>query len=156
MPRMIETVRVVGLGKVGELVATLLVDAGFAVTAFDARLRKDLPDLSFAVDSLDVRDGEALRAALKGADAVVSCMPYNLNLPVAEAAHEVGLHYFDLTEDVPTTQRVMQLAATNPSHVLAPQHRAEGGGAPPPSGRTARLCVQLVRRGRRQRVPQRL
>jgi saccharopine dehydrogenase-like NADP-dependent oxidoreductase len=118
MARLINVVRVVGLGKVGELVATLLSDAGFAVTAYDARPHTDL---AFATESLDVRDTEALRAALKGADAVVSCLPYHLNLPVAEAAHHVGLHYFDLTEDVATTQRVMQLAGQDPRHVLAPQ-----------------------------------
>jgi saccharopine dehydrogenase-like NADP-dependent oxidoreductase len=116
--RRIRTVKVIGLGKVGELVATLLGEAGFTVSAYDARPRVDLP---FRTEALDVRDGEALRAALKGTDAVVSCLPYHLNLPVAEVASEVALHYFDLTEDVPTTQRVMELAAEDPQHVLAPQ-----------------------------------
>jgi saccharopine dehydrogenase-like NADP-dependent oxidoreductase len=115
---LINEVRVIGLGKVGELVAVLLADSGFTVTAFDARNRSDLP---FACKALDVRDGAALRAALAGADAVVSCMPYNLNLGVAEAAHEGGVHYFDLTEDVPTTNRVLELAAQKPRAVYAPQ-----------------------------------
>ncbi len=118
MSRLINSVRVIGLGKVGELVATLLADAGFSVVAYDARERTDLP---FKTEALDVRDAEALRTALKGADAVVSCLPFHLNLPVAEVAHDVAIHYFDLTEDVPTTQRVMQLAAQDPQHVLAPQ-----------------------------------
>jgi saccharopine dehydrogenase-like NADP-dependent oxidoreductase len=118
MARSINEVRVVGLGKVGELVATLLADSGFTVTAYDARERSDLP---FATKALDVTDTIALRGALDGADAVVSCLPYNLNLGVAEAAHEVGVHYFDLTEDVPTTNRVLELAAGRPNHVYAPQ-----------------------------------
>lgn len=118
MARLINSVRVVGLGKVGELVATLLADAGFEVTAYDARTRPGLP---FTTEILDGTDGEALRAALKGADAVVSCLPYNLNLPVAEAAHDVGIHYFDLTEDVPTTQRVLELAAQGAPIAYAPQ-----------------------------------
>jgi saccharopine dehydrogenase-like NADP-dependent oxidoreductase len=118
MARSINEVRVVGLGKVGELVATLLADSGFSVTAFDARGRSDLP---FVSKVLDVRDGEALRAALTGADAVISCLPYTLNLGVAEAAHDTGVHYFDLTEDVPTTNRVMELAALDPRTVYAPQ-----------------------------------
>ncbi|UQX87690.1 saccharopine dehydrogenase NADP-binding domain-containing protein [Jatrophihabitans telluris] len=118
MTRSINEVRVVGLGKVGELVATLLADSGFSVTAYDARERSDLP---FATKSLDVRDARALRDALTDADAVVSCLPFNLNLGVAEAAFEVGVHYFDLTEDVPTTNRVLELSAQNPSHVMAPQ-----------------------------------
>jgi len=118
MARSINEVRVVGLGKVGELVATLLADSGFTVTAYDARERSDLP---FATKSLDVSDTGALRGALDGADAVVSCLPYNLNLGVAEAAHDVGVHYFDLTEDVPTTKRVLELSAENPKVVYAPQ-----------------------------------
>ncbi len=115
---MINSVRVIGLGKVGELVATLLGDSGFSVTAYDARPRTDLP---FETGTLDVRDADAVRVALKGADAVVSCMPYHLNLGVAEAAHELNVHYFDLTEDVPTTNRVKELAADNGRIVYAPQ-----------------------------------
>ena len=115
---MITNVRVIGLGKVGELVATLLADSGFLVTAYDARPRSGLP---FPTATLDVRDADALRVALAGSDAVVSCMPYHLNLGVAEAAHEVGVHYFDLTEDVPTTNRVRELAAKGGDLVYAPQ-----------------------------------
>ncbi len=118
MARSINEVRVVGLGKVGELVATLLADSGFAVVAYDSREHSDLP---FASMALDVRDGAALREALAGADAVVSCLPYHLNLGVAEAAHDVGVHYFDLTEDVPTTNRVLELSAAQPKSVYAPQ-----------------------------------
>ena len=55
MARQIRTVKVFGLGKVGELVATLLGEAGFTVSAFDARPRVDLP---FSTEALDVRDGE--------------------------------------------------------------------------------------------------
>ena len=118
MARLIHSVRVIGLGKVGELVATLLADAGFEVTALDARMRTGLP---FATAALDVHDTAALADALTGADAVVSCLPYNLNLPVAEAAYAGGVHYFDLTEDVPTTNRVLELAAKGGDTVLAPQ-----------------------------------
>jgi saccharopine dehydrogenase-like NADP-dependent oxidoreductase len=117
--RVISSVRVIGLGKVGELVACLLDDSGFTVTAYDALGRDDLP---FETATLDVRDPSAVRAALKGADAVVSCMPFHLNLGVAEAAHDMGVHYFDLTEDVPTTNRVMELAALHDDGVVyAPQ-----------------------------------
>jgi saccharopine dehydrogenase-like NADP-dependent oxidoreductase len=115
---MISSIRVIGLGKVGELVATLLTDSGFAVKAYDARERSDLP---FETGVLDVRDADAVRCALKGADAVVSCLPYHLNLGVAEAAPEVGVHYFDLTEDVPTTKLVRELAAKHADLVFAPQ-----------------------------------
>jgi saccharopine dehydrogenase-like NADP-dependent oxidoreductase len=113
----IESVRVVGLGKVGELLALLLHESGYKVLALDARPRTDLP---FDTAIVDVRDDASLRDALNGADAVVSAMPYNLNLGVAEAAAELGLHYFDLTEDVSTTQRIRELADGS-STVFAPQ-----------------------------------
>ncbi len=118
MARSINEVRVVGLGKVGELVAILLADSGFTVTAYDARERSNLP---FATKTLDVADAAALHDALEGADAVVSCLPYNLNLGVAEASHATSVHYFDLTEDVATTNRVFELSGDNPKVVWAPQ-----------------------------------
>jgi len=113
----IERIRVLGLGHVGSLVAHLLTDAGFAVAGADLRAR---PDLGFPVDALDVADPDALRRALDGFDAVVSCLPYDRNLDVAEAAAAAGLHYFDLTEDVPTTARIRELAA-GADTLMAPQ-----------------------------------
>lgn len=114
----IENVAVFGLGKVGELVAHLLVRAGFSVVGFDARERADL---GFETRTLDVADGSELRSALKAVDAVVSCLPYHLNISVAEAAFDTGVHYFDLTEDVPTTNRVIELAKDRPDNVFVPQ-----------------------------------
>ncbi len=35
--------------------------------------------------------------------AVVSALPYFLNKNIAQLAHDLGIHYFDLTEDIPTT-----------------------------------------------------
>ena len=39
---------------------------------------------------------------------------------MAEVAHELGIHYFDLTEDVPTTRRIRELAETS-AGLMAPQ-----------------------------------
>jgi saccharopine dehydrogenase-like NADP-dependent oxidoreductase len=113
----IERIRVLGLGKVGELVAHLLQGAGFDVAGGDLRPR---PELGFPVDAFDVFDPEALRRELDGFDAVVSCLPFDRNLGVAEAAAAAGLHYFDLTEDVPTTTRIRELAV-GADVVMAPQ-----------------------------------
>lgn len=113
----IERIRVLGLGKVGELVAHLLQEAGFSVAGGDLRPR---PDLGFPVAPFDVADPDALRRELVGFDAVVSCLPWDRNLAVAEAAAATGLHYFDLTEDVPTTTRIRELA-DGAETVMAPQ-----------------------------------
>ena len=114
MARIINQVAVFGLGKVGELVALLLADAGFKVVGLDADPRPVLTadGVELEVRPLDVTDDAGLRESLRGVDAVVSCLPYHLNITVAEAAHDAGVHYFDLTEDVPTTQRVLELSAT--------------------------------------------
>ena len=113
----LEKVAILGLGKVGHLAAELLDGAGFAVTAFDNRAGVTAP---FAVRPLDVADPAALRAALAGQHAVLSCLPYALNKGVSSVAHALGLHYFDLTEDVPTTQHIRSLAADSRG-LMAPQ-----------------------------------
>lgn len=117
MSRSINQVAVFGLGKVGELVATLLLDSGFKVIGYDAVERSGL---SFETRPLDVSDALGLREALHGVDAVVSCLPFSLNIDVAEAANAASVHYFDLTEDVPTTNRVMEMSAARGAAGLTP------------------------------------
>ncbi len=110
-----KTIAVLGLGKVGTLAAELLHEAGFTVTGIDAAVRDDLP---FATRAADLAaDAGALFA---GQDAVLSCLPFHLNARLAEAAHAAGLHWFDLTEDVPTTDRIRALAPTS-AGLMAPQ-----------------------------------
>ena len=104
------SVAVLGLGKVGRLATRLLHDAGLAVHAHD--LQPPSSDAPFDIEATDVSDPVALDAALGGVDAVLSCLPYHLNVGVAESAHQAGIHYFDLTEDVPTTARIRELAET--------------------------------------------
>jgi saccharopine dehydrogenase-like NADP-dependent oxidoreductase len=119
MARIINQVAVFGLGKVGELVAVMLGESGFKVVGYDAAPRDDF---NFEVRPLDVKDADGLRESLRGVDAVVSCLPYHLNIDVAEAAADAGTHYFDLTEDVPTTNRVIELAgAQGVAAAFAPQ-----------------------------------
>jgi saccharopine dehydrogenase-like NADP-dependent oxidoreductase len=118
MARIINQVAVFGLGKVGELVADLLGESDFKVVGYDAAPRQDL---GFEVKALDVQDAGGLRDALRGVDAVVSCLPFHLNIAVAEAAYDARVHYFDLTEDVPTTRRVIELAGDRPGAAFAPQ-----------------------------------
>lgn len=112
-----QRVLVLGLGKVGSLVATLLKESDFEVTGVDAAPRPELP---FKTLGLDLRDGAAFARLLGEFDAVVSCLPFHLNIPLAHAAHAAGLHYFDLTEDVPTTHAILDLAKTSKG-LMAPQ-----------------------------------
>lgn len=116
-----DTIAVLGLGKVGLLAARLLAVAGFDVVGHDLRTpaSSESPEL-FDLQATDVADDEALSRALSAADAVLSCLPYTLNRRVADAAHQLGIHYFDLTEDVTTTKHIRTLAQTSKG-VMAPQ-----------------------------------
>ncbi|WP_051292987.1 saccharopine dehydrogenase family protein [Olivibacter sitiensis] len=102
-------IAIIGLGKVGSLVGTLLSE-DFQVEGLDRFLSSD--DFTFPVVTGDVTDEALLKSFLKNKQGVVSCLPYHLNIGVAEVAHELGIHYFDLTEDVMTTTAVRRLAQT--------------------------------------------
>lgn len=113
----IERIAVLGLGKVGHLVAELLAESGLEVTGIDTRAT-NLAGVRMVV--LDVGNDHDLETELAAHDAVVSCLPYHFNQRIADIAHRNGLHYFDLTEDVPTTQHIRRLAESAEA-VMAPQ-----------------------------------
>ncbi len=113
----LKKVLVVGLGKVGSLVAVLLKESKFKVTGYDQQAPDELP---YPVIRGDVKDMETLRSAFAAHDAVISCLPYHLNKNLAQAAHDAGIHYFDLTEDVSTTEFIRKLSKTSRG-LMAPQ-----------------------------------
>lgn len=114
----VSKIAVFGMGKVGELACDLLHLAGFEVSAYDAKPKGS--DKPYPVSQMDAGPGDKLSQALDGKDVALSCLPYHLNLPLAQAAHKSGLHYFDLTEDVPTTREVVQLGKSATA-LMAPQ-----------------------------------
>jgi saccharopine dehydrogenase (NAD+, L-lysine-forming) len=118
MSEKIKLLAVLGLGKVGTLAATLLHETGFEVTGFDIHPPPETPP--FRVVEKSAASLRSARALLEGYDAVLSCLPYRLNLNIAKAAHGLGLHYFDLTEDVPTTQAIREMSETSTA-VMTPQ-----------------------------------
>ena len=113
----IESVLVLGLGKVGHLVAILLNETGYTVTGGDWTNERSYP---FSTVRIDITDRGKLSALVGGFDAVISCLPYNFNFEVAQCAAEKAIHYFDLTEDISTTNEIKQLSQTTAS-VMAPQ-----------------------------------
>lgn len=110
-------IAVTGMGKVGSLVGTLLADM-FDVTGIDRQAPAS--PVNFPVKEGNVADPAAIKKLLSDQDAVVSCLPWHLNLAVARAAHELGIHYFDLTEDVATTTAIRVMAETAKG-VMIPQ-----------------------------------
>ena len=113
-----EKIVVLGLGKVGALASELLFGSGFDVVGLD--LTPPAGPLPFPVKAMDLGSGARVADALKQQDAVLSCLPYSLNADIARIAHGAGLHYFDLTEDVPTTKTILELSKTA-ERLMAPQ-----------------------------------
>ncbi len=114
----LDKIAVLGLGKVGTLAAKLLHRAGLEVTGFDSRTPHET--LPFTAQTMDLASEDGLRAATQGFDAVLSCLPYRINKRIATSAHAQGMHYFDLTEDVPTTRAIRELSRTSRG-LMAPQ-----------------------------------
>lgn len=105
---------VLGAGKIGTSIAKLLASSGdYHVTLADidpkALLRLN-PAFAVNTQVINVSDVSALIHELKRHDAVVSACSYHLNKAIAEAALQAGISYFDLTEDVSTTEFVRNLA----------------------------------------------
>ncbi len=102
-----------GAGHIGQTIATLLSGSGdYQVKVVDRseEALKKLRHLPLEVAKIDTSDATALRAALKGYDAVVNALPYHLATMAATQALEAGCHYFDLTEDVAATRDIMRMA----------------------------------------------
>ena len=119
-------VLLLGAGKIGRMIATLLVRTGdYRVRVGDSssaalsRLEQQL-DVETMVVNAD--DGETLLESMDGAAAVVSALSYRQNPAGARAALEHGASYFDLTEDVATTRAVREVAArAKTGQVFVPQ-----------------------------------
>ncbi|NCT57777.1 MAG: saccharopine dehydrogenase family protein [Legionella sp.] len=120
---------VAGAGKIGSLIACLLVETqDYEVHLADldfnmpdtVQLLKTKPEIKTVC--LDVEDKTAVEAYLKkhGMIAVISSLPYFLNVHVAEAAKAAGSHYFDLTEDLAVAASIKSLAE-HASNVFVPQ-----------------------------------
>ncbi|MBL8762770.1 MAG: saccharopine dehydrogenase NADP-binding domain-containing protein [Phycisphaerae bacterium] len=137
-----KNVLVLGGGKVGKSVAELLLACGrgaYRVILADretanleeaaaniARLRTRVSHpVDFVPQRVDASDRGQVRTALRSAGPggyVVCMLPFDLVAGVAEDANEAGVHYFDVTEDVETTDRVRALAAGGRAKIaLVPQ-----------------------------------
>lgn len=112
-------VLVVGAGKIGSLIAFLLghSDDYFVYLAdiqeenpYAKKLSK-LPNFKYV--QLDAKDPKATTAFVKQnkIEAIISSLPFYCNLEIAKVAAEQNISYFDLTEDVETTQGVEKIAA---------------------------------------------
>jgi saccharopine dehydrogenase-like NADP-dependent oxidoreductase len=115
---------VVGAGKIGATIATLLESCAFcdAVTLSDVRTGVKIGGLAKAsLTRLDAERRTALASFVKRCDAIVSAVPYFLNRQIVEACARARVAYFDLTEDVATTALVRSLARETEGVTFIPQ-----------------------------------
>lgn len=119
------SILILGAGKIGKLVAGLLADSGsYQVISGDLvkpdfRLQTKTPITQVQID---INQNNDVAELVKKYDiaTVVSCLPYHCSPKVAEYAAQFNLNFFDLTEDVEVTKRVMALAK-NTHAIFAPQ-----------------------------------
>ena len=98
-------IAIVGSGNIGWALKQLLKD--------DYDLKQG--DIEDGFDALDI---EQVKDFLKGNDAVISAGPFKVNKNIAKVAADFGIAYFDLTEDVETTEYIKTLESKS---ILMPQ-----------------------------------
>jgi saccharopine dehydrogenase-like NADP-dependent oxidoreductase len=115
-----------GAGKIGRMIARFLsttVDYDVLVGDGDAAALARIQTLAKVdVVQLDADNPAQLARAMRGRQAVISALSFAHNPAVAQVALEEGLSYFDLTEDIATTRRVTEFAASaRPGQIFMPQ-----------------------------------
>jgi saccharopine dehydrogenase-like NADP-dependent oxidoreductase len=119
----VNRILLLGAGKIGAAIAELLRGCGdydLLIADREEELLNAVPRNDIRRAVVDVEDANALAPLMNDRDAVVSALPYYLNVTVAQLAREAGLHYFDLTEDVETTRAVKEIA-TGANSAFMPQ-----------------------------------
>ena len=119
-----QQILLLGSGKIGAIITQLLStskDYHLTVADFNEENLARLPSNEYVTKLvLDVTDQAALEQAMQGKFAALSACPFDITKYVAQAAAAMGVHYFDLTEDVACTNLVKGLA-DQATAVLMPQ-----------------------------------
>lgn len=105
---------ILGAGKIGSAIAKHLFHCGdYQVTVADIdqdSLQRVAAQVGVKTAVIDVSDQGQLTEFLKGNDLVISACSYKVNQIIAQAALQAKVSYFDLTEDVATTEAVRKIA----------------------------------------------
>jgi len=121
MPTPLKPVTILGAGQIGYAIALMLTRCG------DYRLRvcdRDPARLAqvaqLGCETVRAEDDAAIAQAVAGSYAVLNALPFHRAVAVAGICARAGVHYFDLTEDVQSTQAIGALAPQSRG-VLMPQ-----------------------------------
>lgn len=107
---------IAGSGHIGAAVAQLLAAADPHYTVLLIDTNDQPPPIPKHTHlhyfNMDIQDKNrmTLLAHQYQITAVVSCLPFFLNLSIAEWAKSLRLHYFDLTEDIETSKNIARIA----------------------------------------------
>lgn len=108
-------IALIGYGKIGKAIHKLLRNT---CNPFLYNIRVADVNAVEGVIKLDVSNEIELKMCMQNADAVICATPYYVMPKVAKAAADLGIAYFDLTEDRESTEYVKSLRSTS---VLVPQ-----------------------------------
>lgn len=114
-------IAILGAGHIGFAMALLLQQAGdYDLLVVDRDPARLAEVAALGVSTQLATDDASLQTAIDGRFAVLNALPFHRAVPVATLCAAAGVHYFDLTEDVASTQAIRALAA-NARSVLMPQ-----------------------------------
>ena len=107
-------VLLLGAGKIGRMIARFLMDSGdyelFVGDVSDSALKRIAKLTGAEARRIDASNADELATAMQGSQTVISALSYYFNPLVAEVALKTGASYFDLTEDVETSDKVGETA----------------------------------------------
>jgi saccharopine dehydrogenase-like NADP-dependent oxidoreductase len=107
-------VLLLGAGKIGRMIARFLMDSGdydlLVGDVSESALDRVAKLTGTATQQIDASIAAELAAAMRGVQTVVSALSFHHNPLVAQAALDAGISYFDLTEDVATSDVVAAIA----------------------------------------------
>jgi saccharopine dehydrogenase-like NADP-dependent oxidoreductase len=110
-----------GAGHIGFAIALLLQQTGdYDVLVVDRDPARLAEVAALGVATRVAGDDAGMEACIRGRFAVLNALPFHRAVPVATLCAAAGVHYFDLTEDVASTQAIRGLAQGSRS-VLMPQ-----------------------------------
>lgn len=115
-------VLILGAGNIGTAIAHLFQTVNEYQVVLADQLFTNPIDKKIEQIKCDINDDTSFNHLLtsKKFDAIVSSLPYYCNEVIAKKAKQHHLHYFDLTEDVKTTEAIAKIAV-DANTVFIPQ-----------------------------------